>query len=778
MQMSKYIIKWIKIKNFKVFDEFEIDFADSRLASFGGPNGYGKTTIFDAIELCITGDIKRIKTVDSSGSQDNIVAKDQSQLVEIEIKFTNEEGNIIHVRRELKQLFTTKRDNKTTNFRNLWRLILVRSDGEEEIEQIEFEDLLDERNLNKFYNNFFYVQQEDTAHFLIHNEKIRLEKISELFNLNREENEFKNIVNIKEKVIRIRSGLENRLSELESQILPIVTVDMDEYKQLLPWKVIVDEWDKENLRFTDFNTRDNYLKEIKAIEELFLNKESFFKYYKYQEFLSNSEIFEGILIKNLFEQYDEINDKYKEKTKLLKIIEDLEDENKLFNSEIDFELVRGKIDFNLEDFNSLINDTFLLKGTLNSSEEVISAILDLRDNLIESFNMSSLDKEDCPLCGYDWKENPNHNEYKLLDALNDKKKYLESLIEDETQQYRYKKEELDNEIDNLKLLLEEYLNNSSLDISDSLYVKIEEYKDGQKSINSLLSYLNANEIEFSDLLVIQLNLEFDDALIKSKIEILLERLNQKVTFESIFLGLVEEKGFLNIYSNYFDNDFIKLNYITSDLISNKIKFIEYSYYDFNQSLQNQINEVNEKITNLNNLIRDKISPLETIYKTEIKKHKEKIIKDIELPFYIYSGKILQSIRNNRIGGIFIKDPVQSEGLQNIRFVSDYSSDHDVVNTVSSGQLAGIVIALTLTLNKVYSNGFNSIMIDDPVQSMDDINMISLIELFRNEFSDHQIFVSTHEDEIEKYILYKFMKYKLPVTRVDVMNKEVRYKGLD
>ncbi len=67
------------------------------------------------------------------------------------------------------------------------------------------------------------------------------------------------------------------------------------------------------------------------------------------------------------------------------------------------------------------------------------------------------------------------------------------------------------------------------------------------------------------------------------------------------------------------------------------------------------------------------------------------------------------------------------------------------------------------------------MIDDPVQSMDDINMISLIELFRNEFSDNQIFVSTHEEEIEKYILYKFMKYNLPVTRVDVMNKDIRYK---
>ena len=67
------------------------------------------------------------------------------------------------------------------------------------------------------------------------------------------------------------------------------------------------------------------------------------------------------------------------------------------------------------------------------------------------------------------------------------------------------------------------------------------------------------------------------------------------------------------------------------------------------------------------------------------------------------------------------------------------------------------------------------MIDDPVQSMDDINMISLIELFRNEFNDNQIFVSTHEEEIEKYTLYKFMKYNLPVTRVDVMNKDIRYK---
>lgn len=610
---------------------------------------------------------------------------------------------------------------------------------------------------------------------MINNEKVRLEKISELFNLNTEENELNTVTKTKEKIIEIKKSLETRLSILSERTSTIETVEQEEYIRLLPWKENIDEWDKENLHFIDFNTRDNYLKEIKAIDKLFLNKESFFKYDKYKNFLSNSEIFEGILIKSLFEQYDEINDKYEEKIKLLKIIEDLDNEDKLFDGEIDFELVKGKIDFNFDDFDSQVNEVNLLKNNLDSSDEVISQIMDLRNDLIEGLKESSLDQEECPLCGYDWKENTNFDEYKLLNALEDKKEFFESLIDGETQHYRSQKELLDENIEKLKLLVKVYLTNDNFQISESVYMKINEYKDDEENINSLFNYLVSCKIQFSDLMITDLNLEFDMNFIESKVELLLERLNQSVIFDNTFLEKVEEYQFLNKYNYYFEEDEEKFNTLTRDLITNKAKFIEYSFYNYNQSLQDQIRDIQTKITNLNTLISVKIAPLETLYKSEIKKHKEKIIKDIELPFYIYSGKILQSIRNDRIGGIFIKDPVQTEGLQNIRFVSDYNSDHDVINTVSSGQLAGIVIALTLTLNKVYSNGFNSIMIDDPVQSMDDINMISLIELFRNEFNDNQIFVSTHEEEIEKYILYKFMKYNLPVTRVDVMNKDIRYK---
>ena len=56
-------IQKIEAENFKLFSEKFQDvekIGDTDLILFNGPNGYGKTSVFDVLEFCLTGKIKRI----------------------------------------------------------------------------------------------------------------------------------------------------------------------------------------------------------------------------------------------------------------------------------------------------------------------------------------------------------------------------------------------------------------------------------------------------------------------------------------------------------------------------------------------------------------------------------------------------------------------------------------------------------------------------------------------------------------------------------------------
>lgn len=123
---------------------------------------------------------------------------------------------------------------------------------------------------------------------------------------------------------------------------------------------------------------------------------------------------------------------------------------------------------------------------------------------------------------------------------------------------------------------------------------------------------------------------------------------------------------------------------------------------------------------------------------------------------------------------FIKCDSKKEKLDSIRFLSANQPDHDILYTLSSGQLTGVIIALTLTLNKIYgSEKFPCILIDDPVQTMDDLNIASLVELMRNEFRDYQMIISTHEEDFSRFIRYKYEKYNLQPLRLQLNEGSVR-----
>lgn len=51
---STIVINKIFLDNYKLFENFTLDLKNG-LNIFDGPNGYGKTSLFDAVEFLITG---------------------------------------------------------------------------------------------------------------------------------------------------------------------------------------------------------------------------------------------------------------------------------------------------------------------------------------------------------------------------------------------------------------------------------------------------------------------------------------------------------------------------------------------------------------------------------------------------------------------------------------------------------------------------------------------------------------------------------------------------
>ncbi len=142
----------------------------------------------------------------------------------------------------------------------------------------------------------------------------------------------------------------------------------------------------------------------------------------------------------------------------------------------------------------------------------------------------------------------------------------------------------------------------------------------------------------------------------------------------------------------------------------------------------------------------------------ISAYKATVISDIEVLFHLYSGRIVQDRKGGN--GLFIKND------KGIRFLDSPNSSYDALFKLSSGQLSALIISFTLALNKKYSQD-KLLFIDDPVQTLDDLNVAALIDLLRNEFSDRQIFIATHEDMMSAYMRYKFMKYNIQTQHISM-----------
>ncbi|MGE1043748.1 AAA family ATPase [Bacillus wiedmannii] len=98
-------IETIVIKNFRIFNGlYKFDFSNRDVIIINGTNGNGKSTIFDSIQWCLTGEIPRYKGTDEWRKfnflmNENIYKTEGKQSMFVEVRLKTTKGKIFKIRR-------------------------------------------------------------------------------------------------------------------------------------------------------------------------------------------------------------------------------------------------------------------------------------------------------------------------------------------------------------------------------------------------------------------------------------------------------------------------------------------------------------------------------------------------------------------------------------------------------------------------------------------------------------------------------------------------------
>ena len=172
---KKYFINKLYIKNFKCFDNskfYEFAFKqDANLIILSGPNGFGKTTFFDAIELFFRKKLTRFHNdIEGKKRYDNLLINNinHNGYLFLELKNSNDKTDIAR--------FLIIINNKKTPLKETMKAITlyqclpefkleeVSEDSQYLNEISSIEEIL-ETNIENF-NIFYYISQAESTHFL------------------------------------------------------------------------------------------------------------------------------------------------------------------------------------------------------------------------------------------------------------------------------------------------------------------------------------------------------------------------------------------------------------------------------------------------------------------------------------------------------------------------------------------------------------------------------------------------------------------------------------
>lgn len=786
----QYKIVNLRVKNFKCFDntqfyEFCFDY-DKNPIILSGPNGFGKTTFFDAIELIFSKDITRLdKGIEKKTTNlgKNILLNKANEDGYVVLTLKNEKSDILTIFAKILNNNHKLELEDSICYGAINRFIVTEELDDFLCSYDDWKNYVDNEYLIKYraknFNVYYYVSQAESVHFLKRTISDRKNTMNVLLNtgfiderkkvvldligsrngtkghlINDEifalDNELKkkavvlktllknNIQDDIEKIEYIDLGLYNKDSNLYFwDNIDIAELDSSEIKRGINiLQSIISFWENKN-DYINYRWNEDILKILKG--------NSIHDYVDYKEYITNNLILREkieqqlqkwdfeIQIYNaslLFRQENPVETSYKEEDILVlkKLVPELE--------KYDFSLIKN-----------IVHEILNLSKTFSTNQKAIDKLTSARNALRNAKNEYDEYGTACPFC------NTKFANTILLDAGFEE---VEQILQIESgsvgKLIAQKRQELKIAVEEVKKIIHSYvdgLDEVSIDLLIQRKTSLKGFiSDAGRvaNVENLIRYLADAEFETkkieSNNLVVEIQRVLSE-LVKNIENAEFDNLYAKYDYEKID----------KIYGNDIENMMKQMTVATLD---RKLKYLEMAAWEKENT---EIYEIKQEMKALIirqkkiEKIRHRLNELSKVYENAIELYKNSTLKQLRVPLLIYTGKILQDYQNGL--GVFVSK-------DEMRFVSNGDAKHDILNTFSSGQLSGFVLAFLFAMNKQYikasSDDIGFILIDDPVQTMDDINISSLIEVLRNDFSNKQIILSTHESDKENYILYKFYKY--------------------
>lgn len=776
---GKYRIHRLYICNFKPFAygdnpekpyvaiDYTSDGEKIRSMILSGPNGYGKTSIFQAIYFTLMGTVEVGEYADGRKSFDeHIILNDISKCCFTAIEFVDNNRHYVTLIRYAERGKTGKLKEMVENNgfqayimegKFVYKEFVPTKLKSKSVEEIA--ERFGEKNIQEWVKRN-YIQQEHNSDIILKSDKDRLDFLNFLIDTGNDEF-FRNVEEKKKEIDEEIETLKLDILDLQQKVKQeIKEVQGEEPVCQRVYPEIELVWDKGTYgKDEPFSEYEEHAKRMLSVIENLPE----YGYKRKIELLTrwkSQQLYYKYFILSLYdEECKNIYTKSFAKKNYFQQL--LSDEKELLEKALNVEYLGETL---VEKIQQIRQKHKRYCNNLNERQALYKRVTEFRNHLNgKEENLDTIFDQHCPLCG----TNFIGEDISLPQAIrqsqviiDEASKILDTTLEEQANTWRIDLSEVKAQIASTATVEE-----GEKALCDDIYSMsnfLQQVSELEKILHELYQLEEVPMLSpFLDKVTFRQKYmqigEYQKA--EDDLKAAVETFSKAVENVSVSNG--GQKKELDMLA-YDENKDIIVSLFQMDMRADTLKE-KINYLDWRRREKLASNYImnlktyEKKLEEIENLYvkQMKLQKVISCKKTAKREYLNEIMKYLEIPMYIYSGKLIQTHQNGL--GIFCFTGSKEDALTEFKLSTNrvtISQKLDISNKFSTGQKNVTNIALMLALKKIATTSLDIFMIDDPCQSLDELNVASFVEIIKNEFTDTQVILSTHEDKIASYIKYK------------------------